>query len=79
MITMIILAGWGVIAAGIVIIVLVRAAITRQQRQAEARAWAEHIATAHAVSRPGVTRLPPEPEEDIDEVLRQWVREGRGK
>ena len=65
-----------VAAAGVIIIVLLRAAATRQQRQAEARAWAETIATATAFSR--VKRLPPEPREDADEVLERWVKEGRG-
>ena len=64
-------------AAGVIIIVLIRAAATRQQRRAEARAWAETIATATAFSR--VKRLPPEPREDADAVLERWAEEGRGK
>ena len=38
-----------------------------------------HPAVRAAMVRPGIRRLPPEPEEDINEVLRRWAEEGRGK
>ena len=65
-----------ILVTGTVLWLLILGRRGRQQRQVKARAWGEHVATAVAVSR--VKRLPPEPREDIDEVLERWVKEGKG-